>query len=84
MFITPGLRNVNLRHVFFHNGIHRSLKPALDFYNLRGVSPRTFTAGVGAEGLRRAMIFPRPTMSMWTSATHPDRHAGEKPALTDQ
>jgi cytochrome c peroxidase len=39
MFLTPTLRNVDRRAVFFHNGIYRSLAQVLDFYNLRSVAP---------------------------------------------
>lgn len=39
MFATPTLRNVATRRVFFHNGRYRSLRAALDFYNLRAVDP---------------------------------------------
>ncbi|MDE1893459.1 MAG: cytochrome-c peroxidase [Xanthomonadaceae bacterium] len=39
MFLTPTLRNVDRRAVFFHNGVYRSLKQVLDFYNLRSVQP---------------------------------------------
>lgn len=39
MFLTPTLRNVDRRAVFFHNGVYRSLTQVLDFYNLRSVAP---------------------------------------------
>ncbi|WP_426661518.1 cytochrome-c peroxidase [Rhodanobacter aciditrophus] len=39
MFLTPTLRNVDRRAVFFHNGVYRSLAEVLDFYNLRSVAP---------------------------------------------
>lgn len=39
MFLTPTLRNVDRRAVFFHNGIYRTLTQVLDFYNLRSVAP---------------------------------------------
>jgi cytochrome c peroxidase len=31
MFLTPTLRNVALRRVFFHNGVFHSLTQVLDF-----------------------------------------------------
>lgn len=40
MFLTPTLRNVDRRSVFFHNGVYHSLKQVLDFYNLRSVQPQ--------------------------------------------
>ncbi|BFI97293.1 MAG: cytochrome c peroxidase [Rhodanobacter sp.] len=39
MFLTPTLRNVDKRAVFFHNGVYRSLAQVLDFYDLRSVAP---------------------------------------------
>jgi len=39
MFATPTLRNVALRHAFFHNGVYRSLRQVLEFYNFRAVDP---------------------------------------------
>jgi len=39
MFLTPTLRNVDRRAVFFHNGVYHSLTQVLDFYNLRSVAP---------------------------------------------
>ena len=39
MFLTPTLRNVDRRSVFFHNGVYHTLKQVLDFYNLRSVQP---------------------------------------------
>ncbi|WP_244191762.1 cytochrome-c peroxidase [Komagataeibacter swingsii] len=39
LFRTPSLRNVATRHVFFHNGVIRSLRQAVAFYVLRDVRP---------------------------------------------
>ncbi len=39
-FRTPSLRNVALRHVFFHNGVVRSLDEAVRFYATRDTDPR--------------------------------------------
>ncbi|MDD4887875.1 MAG: cytochrome c peroxidase, partial [Thiomonas sp.] len=39
MFLTPTLRNVAQRPVYFHNGVYHSLKQVLDFYNFRDVQP---------------------------------------------
>ena len=40
MFATPTLRNVATRHVFFHNGIYRTLQQVTDFYNFATLSRR--------------------------------------------
>ena len=39
MFLTPTLRNVATRQVFFHNGVFRSLQQVLDFYDFRDTDP---------------------------------------------
>ena len=39
MFLTPTLRNVDRRSVFFHNGVYHSLEQVIDFYNLRSEQP---------------------------------------------
>ena len=39
MFLTPTLRNVDQRFVFFHNGVYHTLEQVLEFYNLRSVQP---------------------------------------------
>jgi cytochrome c peroxidase len=39
MFLTPTLRNVATRHVFFHNGVYHSLRQVLDFYDFRDTEP---------------------------------------------
>jgi cytochrome c peroxidase len=40
LFKTPTLRNVAMRHVFFHNGRFHTLKEALRFYVSRDTSPQ--------------------------------------------
>ena len=42
MFLTPSLRNVATRHVYFHNGAFRSLAQVLDFYVNRDLHPGRF------------------------------------------
>ena len=37
--MTPTLRNISLRKVFFHNGVIKSLKDAVEFYAQRDTSP---------------------------------------------
>jgi len=39
MFLTPTLRNVALKKVFFHNGVYHTLSQVLDFYNFRDTQP---------------------------------------------
>lgn len=39
LFMTPTLRNVAMRHAFFHNGVFHNLKQVLEFYNERDTNP---------------------------------------------
>jgi cytochrome c peroxidase len=39
LFLTPTLRNVATRRVFFHNGVFRTLRQVLDFYAFRDTDP---------------------------------------------
>ncbi|RXZ33357.1 cytochrome-c peroxidase [Oxalobacteraceae bacterium CAVE-383] len=39
LFKTPTLRNVALRHSFFHNGVFHSLKQVMEFYAQRDTNP---------------------------------------------
>ncbi len=54
MFLTPTLRNVDRRAVFFHNGVYNTLQQVLDFYNLRSVQPEKIYPR-GADGRPRAV-----------------------------
>ena len=49
MFLTPTLRNVARRPVYFHNGVYHDLRQVLDFYNFRDVRPQAIYP-VGADG----------------------------------
>lgn len=40
LFMTPTLRNVATRHVFFHNGAFRSLRDVIEFYLTRDITPQ--------------------------------------------
>jgi cytochrome c peroxidase len=85
MFLTPTLRNVATRHAFFHNGVFRTLRQVLDFYNFRDTDP--------------GRIYPRRadgTVAKWNDlparyranvdvADPPfDRHPGAAPPMTPQ
>ena len=63
MFITPTLRNVATRHVFFHNGVFTSLQQVMDFYAFRDVAPeKVYPSARNTTTFRRTLIGP---MSMW-------------------
>jgi cytochrome c peroxidase len=42
LFMTPSLRNVAMRHTFFHNGIFHSLRKVLEFYSERDTNPQNW------------------------------------------
>jgi cytochrome c peroxidase len=78
MFITPTLRNVATRHVFFHNGVFRSLQQVMDFYAFRDVAPeRVYPQGKLDD------IPPRYRGNVDVVDPPFDRHPGEPPAITE-
>ncbi|HUH56223.1 MAG TPA: cytochrome c peroxidase [Rhodanobacter sp.] len=85
MFITPTLRNVDRRQVFFHNGVYHTLKQVLDFYNLRAVAPEKIYPrdAVGKPALYNDLPAAYHANVDTTDAPF-DRHVGDKPALTER
>ncbi|MDQ6645907.1 MAG: cytochrome-c peroxidase [Pseudomonadota bacterium] len=85
MFITPTLRNVDRRQVFFHNGIYHTLTQVLDFYNLRAVAPEKIypRGGDGTPALYNDLPAAYRANVDTTDAPF-DRHVGDTPALNDQ
>ncbi len=85
MFLTPTLRNVATRHVFFHNGIYHSLQEVMDFYNYRDTDPGTIYPRNAAGTIEKFNDLPQ---KYWANidVTDPpfDRHLGEAPAMTEQ
>jgi cytochrome c peroxidase len=85
MFLTPTLRNVDRRQVFFHNGVYHTLKQVLDFYNLRAVAPQKIYPR-GADG-EVALYDDLPAAyhaNVDTADAPFDRHVGDAPALSDR
>jgi cytochrome c peroxidase len=85
MFLTPTLRNVDKRAVFFHNGVYRSLTQVMDFYNLRNVAPEKIYPR-GADGkpdiYNDVPVAYRANID--TTDAPFDRRAGDAPPLTAQ
>lgn len=83
MFLTPTLRNVATRHVFFHNGVYHTLDEVLDFYDFRDTEPGKIYPS-GANGVvEKFNDLPAADRANVDTVDAPfDRHAGEKPALT--
>jgi cytochrome c peroxidase len=85
MFVTPTLRNVDRRQVFFHNGVYRTLEQVLDFYNLRAVAPEKVYPRRADGTLALYDDLPAAYHANLDTTDAPfDRHVGDPPALTDQ
>ncbi|MFK2901602.1 cytochrome-c peroxidase [Dyella jejuensis] len=85
MFLTPTLRNVDKRAVFFHNGIYHSLTQVLDFYNLRNVAPQKIYPHDAHGKLELYNDIPVAYQGNVDTTDAPfDRHAGDAPPLTTQ
>ena len=83
MFLTPSLRNVTLRHVFFHNGIFHSLRQALDFYVNRDLHAKRFYPADAAGIVIKYNDLPARYRANVDTVDPPlNRHPGESPALT--
>ena len=83
MFLTPTLRNVALRHVFFHNGVFHSLTQVLDFYADRDIHPGRFYPRDAAGRVIKYDDIPARYRGNVDTADAPlNRHPGDPPALT--
>jgi cytochrome c peroxidase len=85
LFTTPTLRNVATRHVFFHNGVFRTLKQVMDFYDFRDTAPQQVYPR-GSDGKVQKFNDLPPAYRANIDVTDPpfDRKAGDKPAMTDR
>ncbi|WP_254063443.1 cytochrome c peroxidase [Rhodanobacter sp. L36] len=84
MFLTPTLRNVDRRSVFFHNGVYTTLKQVLDFYNLRSVQPDEIYPRDADGKLALYDDIPKPLQGNVDVKDFPlNLKPGDKPALTD-
>jgi cytochrome c peroxidase len=83
MFVTPTLRNVATRRVFFHNGVYHSLKEVLDFYNFRDTKPQKIYPRRSDGGIDKFDDVP-PQYRANIDVTDPpfDRKSGAAPAMS--
>ena len=83
MFLTPTLRNVATRHVFFHNGVFDSLQQVMDFYDFRDVEPQRVYPR-GADGVvEKYNDIPGKFQANVDVADPPfNRKPGDAPAMT--
>jgi cytochrome c peroxidase len=83
MFLTPTLRNVATRHVFFHNGVFHSLSEVLDFYDFRDVDPgRIYPRGPDGTVEKLNDLPPQYRANLDVADPPFDRKPGEAPAMT--
>ena len=80
--MTPTLRNVATRKVFFHNGVFHSLREVLDFYAERDTAPEKFYPHNADGGLRKYDDLPTAYAGNVNTDPPFDRHPGQPPALT--
>ena len=83
MFLTPTLRNVALRRVFFHNGVFHDLTQVLDFYVNRDIHPgRFYPRDAAGRVIKYDDIPSRYRVNVDRVDAPLNRHRGEPPALT--
>lgn len=82
MFVTPTLRNVAKRQVFFHNGVYHTLQQVMDFYNFRDTDPQKIYPEVDGA-MQKFDDLPLRYHGNVDVADPPfDRHPGDTPAMT--
>jgi cytochrome c peroxidase len=85
MFLTPSLRNVATRKVFFHNGVFHSLKEVLDWYVNRDLQPARFYSRDAKGAFVKFDDLPEQYRVNVDTADAPfNRHKGDQPALGKQ
>jgi cytochrome c peroxidase len=83
LFLTPTLRNVATRHVFFHNGVYHSLRQVLDFYDFRDTEPqKIYPRGPDGQVETFDDLPPRDRANVDTVDPPFNRHLGQRPPLT--
>ncbi|CAE6868267.1 Methylamine utilization protein MauG [Paraburkholderia aspalathi] len=84
MFLTPTLRNVATRQVFFHNGVYRSLEDVMAFYNERNTAPQKFYSRDSDGKIQKYDDLPSRYQANVDDKDAPfDRKLGDKPAMSD-
>ena len=84
MFLTPTLRNVAQRPVYFHNGVYHSLKQVLDFYNFRDVQPGKIYPTVDGKVQKYDDLPPQYRANVDVTDPPLNRKLGGQPAMTAQ
>jgi cytochrome c peroxidase len=83
MFLTPTLRNVATRTVFFHNGVFHSLQEVQDFYNYRDTQPQRVFPRATDGTVAQFDDIPAAYRNNIDVVDPPfDRHLRDQPAMT--
>jgi cytochrome c peroxidase len=83
LFRTPSLRNVATRQVFFHNGVIHDLQDAVRFYAERDTAPQKWYSRTADGGVLKFDDLPAEYHGNLDRAVPFDRHAGERPTLSE-
>ena len=84
LFRTPTLRNVATRRAFFHNGAFHRLEDAVRFYAERDTQPQKWYSRTEDGSVRRFDDLPEMYQANVDRQAPFDRHAGDKPALSEE
>jgi cytochrome c peroxidase len=85
LFMTPTLRNVATRQVFFHNGVFHTLRQVLDFYDFRDTEPQKIYPRA-ANGSAKTFndLPPRYRANVDVADPPFNRKPGDAPAMSPQ
>lgn len=83
LFRTPTLRNVALRHSFFHNGYFHSLRDAVTFYATRDTDPGRWYPKNPDGTIRQNDDLPKAYWANQNQDPPFGKRPGDRPALTD-
>ncbi|MHB1676483.1 MAG: cytochrome-c peroxidase [Sulfuriferula sp.] len=85
MFLTPTLRNVAMRHAFFHNGVYHTLNQVLDFYALRDTMPqKIYLIGAGRTAEKFNDLPPKERVNVDVVDPPFNRKPSDSPSMSTQ
>jgi cytochrome c peroxidase len=82
-FMTPSLRNVATRRVFFHNGVFDTLRRVVEFYVQRDTNPERWYTRDADGRVRKYDDLPEQYHGTVDAEPPFDRRPGDAPALSD-
>ncbi|MGG6895071.1 cytochrome-c peroxidase [Rhizobium sp. BR 315] len=84
LFKTPTLRNVATRHVFFHNGVYRTLEDVTRFYVKRDINPEEiYPKDASGKVVKYDDLPPQYRANIDIIDAPMNRKLGDAPALSD-